>query len=148
MAIASTAMPEVADRRVDARHVVHHLDGRERGREGQRLRRRPPPSPASPTKPAREAAHNAIAGIGGVRLTTGDYTVVFGREAVMEILHYILMPGLDAATFYAAGLAVHGQARPEGRLREADDRRRRRGARASSARRASPTKACPPAAPS
>lgn len=57
----------------------------------------------------KEAAQNAIAGIGGVRLKTGDYTVVFGREAVMEILHYILMPGLDAATFYASASPFMGK---------------------------------------
>jgi PmbA protein len=57
----------------------------------------------------KEAAHNAIAGIGGVRLKTGDYTVVFGREAVMEILHYILMPGLEAATFYASASPFMGK---------------------------------------
>lgn len=57
----------------------------------------------------REAAHAAIAGIGGVRLKTGDYTVVFGREALMEILHYILMPGLDAGTFYASASPFMGK---------------------------------------
>lgn len=57
----------------------------------------------------KEAAHNAISGIGGVRLKTGDYTVVFGREAVMEILHYILMPGLEAATFYASASPFMGK---------------------------------------
>jgi predicted Zn-dependent protease len=57
----------------------------------------------------REAAQNAIAGVGGVRLPTGDYNVVFGREAVMEILHYITMPGLDTATFYAAASPFMGK---------------------------------------
>lgn len=57
----------------------------------------------------KEAAHNAITGIGGVRLKTGDYTVVFGREAVMEILHYILMPGLEASTFYASASPFMGK---------------------------------------
>jgi PmbA protein len=57
----------------------------------------------------REAAHNAIAGVGGVRLPTGDYNVVFGREALMEILHYILMPGLDAGTFYASASPFVGK---------------------------------------
>jgi PmbA protein len=56
----------------------------------------------------KEAAHNAIAGIGGVRLKTGEYNVVFGREALMEILHYILMPGLDAAVFYASASPFMG----------------------------------------
>src|SRR5437867_4084146 len=45
-------------------------------------------------EPGREAAQAAIAGIGGVRLPTGDYRVVLGREASMEILHYLVMPGL------------------------------------------------------
>lgn len=57
----------------------------------------------------REAAQAAIAGIGGVRLPTGDYKVVFGRQAVMEILHYIVMPGLDTSTFYAAASPFMGQ---------------------------------------
>ena len=57
----------------------------------------------------REAARNAIAGIGGVRVPTGDYRVVFGREAVMEILHYIVVPGLDAGVFYMAGSPFMGK---------------------------------------
>jgi len=57
----------------------------------------------------KEAARNAIAGIGGVRVPTGDYRVVFGREAVMEILHYIVVPGLDAGVFYAAGSPFMGK---------------------------------------
>jgi predicted Zn-dependent protease len=60
-------------------------------------------------EPGREAARNAIAGIGGVRLPTGDYRVVFGREAVMEILHYIVVPGLDAGIFYATGSPFMGK---------------------------------------
>src|SRR5438876_641195 len=57
----------------------------------------------------KEAARNAIAGIGGVRVPTGDYRVVFGREAVMEILHYIVVPGLDAGVSYAAGSPFLGK---------------------------------------
>src|SRR3990170_147147 len=57
----------------------------------------------------KEAARNAIAGIGGVRVPTGDYRVVFGREAVMEILHYIVVPGLEAGIFYAAGSPFIGK---------------------------------------
>jgi len=57
----------------------------------------------------REAAQNAIAGIGGVRVPTGDYKVVFGREATMEILHYIVMPGLSTGMFYAAGSPFMGK---------------------------------------
>lgn len=60
-------------------------------------------------EPGREAAHNAIAGIGGARVPSGEHKVVFGREAVMEILHYIVMPGLSTGIFYAAGSPFMGQ---------------------------------------
>jgi PmbA protein len=35
--------------------------------------------------------------------------VVFGREATMEILHYIVMPGLSTGMFYAAGSPFMGK---------------------------------------
>lgn len=57
----------------------------------------------------REAAHAAINQIGGVRVPSGEYKVVFGREAVMEILHYILMPGLNTGMFYAAASPFMGK---------------------------------------
>src|SRR5439155_22860016 len=60
-------------------------------------------------EPGREAAQAAIAGIGGVRLPTGDYRVVLGREASMEILHYLVMPGLQTGLFYAAGSPFMGK---------------------------------------
>jgi predicted Zn-dependent protease len=56
-----------------------------------------------------EAARNAVAGIGGVRLPSGDYRVVLGREAAMEILHYLVMPGLSTEMFYAAGSPFMGK---------------------------------------
>ncbi len=57
----------------------------------------------------REAAENAIATIGGVRLPSGDYRVVFGRQATMEIMHNIVLPGLSTGMFYAAGSPFMGQ---------------------------------------
>ncbi len=56
-----------------------------------------------------EAARAAIATIGGVRLPSGDYRVVFGRQATMEIMHYIVLPGLSTGIFYAAGSQFMGQ---------------------------------------
>jgi len=56
-----------------------------------------------------EAARNAIAGIGGIRLPTGDYRVVLGREAAMELLHYLIMPGLQTGMFYASGSPFMGK---------------------------------------
>jgi PmbA protein len=60
-------------------------------------------------EPGREAAQAAIAGVGGIRMPTGDYRVVFGREASMELLHYLVMPGLQTAMFYAAGSQFMGK---------------------------------------
>jgi len=56
-----------------------------------------------------EAARNAIRTIGGVRLPSGDYRVVFGRQATMDIIHYIVLPGLSTGMFYAAGSPFMGQ---------------------------------------
>jgi hypothetical protein len=60
-------------------------------------------------EPGREAAQAAIAGIGGARLPTGDYKVVFGREASMELLHYLIMPSLSTGIFYAGGSPFMGK---------------------------------------
>src|SRR3990170_2257773 len=57
----------------------------------------------------REAARNAIGGIGGVRVPGGEYRVVLGRQAAMEVLHYIVLPGLSTGIFYAAGSPFMGQ---------------------------------------
>ena len=56
-----------------------------------------------------EAARNAIAGIGGVRAPSGEYRVVLGREATMELLHYLIVPGLQTGMFYAAGSPFMGK---------------------------------------
>ncbi|MEX0800536.1 MAG: metallopeptidase TldD-related protein [Dehalococcoidia bacterium] len=57
----------------------------------------------------KEAAEAAINTIGGARLPSGDYRVVFGRQATMEIMHYIVLPGLNTGMFYAAGSPFMGQ---------------------------------------
>jgi len=108
MAVASTAMPEVqTDESTLVMSFITSMVENE-GSKGSGYQATT--SLAGLTDEAgREAAHNAIAGIGGVRLPTGEYTVVFGREALMEILHYILMPGLDAATFYAQASPFMGK---------------------------------------
>src|SRR3990172_8144839 len=56
-----------------------------------------------------DAARSAIRGVGGVRVPGGEYRVVFGRQATMEILHYIVLPGLSTGMFYAAGSPFMGQ---------------------------------------
>lgn len=108
MSICSTAMPEVqSDESTLVMSFITSMVEREESKgSGYAATTRL----ADLTDEAgREAAHNAIAGVGGVRLPTGDYKVVFGREAVMEILHYIVMPGLDTSTFYAAASPFMGK---------------------------------------
>ena len=108
MAIASSAMPEVqADESTLIMSFITSMVERD-GAKGSGYG-------ASTTlagfteEAGREAARNAIAGLGGVRVPTGDYKVVFGREAVMEILHYIVTPGLSTGIFYAQGSPFQGQ---------------------------------------
>jgi PmbA protein len=108
MAIASTAMPEVqSDESTLVMSFITSMVEREEAKgSGYAATTRL----ADLTDEAgREAARNAIAGVGGVRLPTGDYNVVFGREAVMELLHYIVMPSLDLSTFYAAASPFMGK---------------------------------------
>lgn len=108
MAIASTAMPETqTDESTLVMSFITSMVESE-GAKGTGYQATTQLSALS-DEAGREAAQNAISGIGGVRLPTGDYTVVFGREAVMEILHYILMPGLDAAIFYAQASPFMGK---------------------------------------
>jgi hypothetical protein len=57
----------------------------------------------------RGAAQNAIAGIGGIRVPTGEYRVVLGQQAVTDILHNLILPGLSAGTFYAAASPFMGK---------------------------------------
>ncbi|HZP26501.1 MAG TPA: metallopeptidase TldD-related protein, partial [Dehalococcoidia bacterium] len=60
-------------------------------------------------EPGLEAAENAIRSVGGVRVPSGDYKVIFGRQAVMDILDNILLPSLNVGTFYALGSAFMGK---------------------------------------
>src|SRR3990170_4767535 len=49
----------------------------------------------------RQAARNAIDSMGGVRVKTGEYRVVFGQQAVMDLMVNLVMPSLNLGTFYA-----------------------------------------------
>lgn len=108
IAIASTAMPQVqADESTMVMSFITSMVEREDAKGS---------GYGAATKltdfseePGRAAARNAISGIGGVRVPSGEYKVVFGQEAVMEILHYILMPGLNTGMFYAAASPFMGK---------------------------------------
>ncbi len=48
-----------------------------------------------------EAAANALAAIGGERVPSGEYTVVFGRQPVADLLNNIVVPACTAHAFYS-----------------------------------------------
>jgi PmbA protein len=56
-----------------------------------------------------EAAQAAIAAVGGVRVPSGRYTVVFGRQPVTDILNDLIIPACTAGTFYASASPFLGR---------------------------------------
>ena len=49
-----------------------------------------------------EAAQNAIRAIGGERVASGEYTVIFGRQPVADLLNNIVVPACTASAFYSS----------------------------------------------
>jgi PmbA protein len=56
-----------------------------------------------------EAAQNAIAAIGGERVPSGRYTVLFGRQPVADILNNLVVPAVSAGAFYASSTPFLGK---------------------------------------
>ena len=59
--------------------------------------------------PGREAARQAIATMGGERVPSGHYRVVFGRQPITDLLNFVILPCLDLGTFYAGASAFQGK---------------------------------------
>ncbi|MBI4220084.1 MAG: hypothetical protein HY682_08090 [Chloroflexi bacterium] len=57
----------------------------------------------------RQAARGAIASVGGRRVTDGDYDVVFGPQAITDIFHHLVIPGLNLELFYAGATPFLGK---------------------------------------
>jgi PmbA protein len=55
------------------------------------------------------AAKNAIDAIDGQRVKDGVYKVVFGKQPVTDLLNNLVLPSLNAGTFYAGGSAFNGK---------------------------------------
>lgn len=55
-----------------------------------------------------EAAQNAIGAIDGVRVPSGAYTVVFGRQPVADLLNNLVVPALQSSAFYASSTPFLG----------------------------------------
>ena len=71
-----------------------------------------------------DAAANAIAAIGGERVPSGSYTVIFGHQPVADILNNIVIPACTASSFYSMNtpfLGKLGQTVAAPRLTIADD---------------------------
>jgi predicted Zn-dependent protease len=56
-----------------------------------------------------EAAQNAIDAIDGVRIPSGEYTVVFGRQPVADLLNNLVVPACRAGALYASASPFLGQ---------------------------------------
>ena len=55
------------------------------------------------------AAQAAIDAIGGERVASGEYTVIFGRQPVADILNNIVVRACDAEAFYASSTPFLGR---------------------------------------
>ena len=91
------------------------------------------------------AAQAAIEAIGGERVPSGRYTVVFGRQPVADLLNNVVVPACHAGAFYSSSTPFLGRLGlrwPRRCCRSTTTARRR----ASWAPRASPARACRPAA--
>ncbi len=62
----------------------------------------------SPTYGA-EAARNAVRSMGGQRVADGQYRVVFGRQAVTDLFHNLVLPGLGLDLFYVGASPFQGK---------------------------------------
>jgi hypothetical protein len=58
---------------------------------------------------AAEAASRAVAAIGGERVASGDYTVVFGRQPVADLLNNLVIPACQAGAFYSSSTPFLGR---------------------------------------
>ncbi|HEX9899402.1 MAG TPA: metallopeptidase TldD-related protein, partial [Candidatus Methylomirabilis sp.] len=56
-----------------------------------------------------EAAENAIRAIGGERIPSGRYRVIFGKQPVADLLNNLVLPCLTAGSFYTETSAFQGR---------------------------------------
>ncbi len=56
-----------------------------------------------------EAAQNAVAAIGGARVPSGTYTIVFGRQPVTDLLNNLVVPACMASAFYSSSTPFLGR---------------------------------------
>jgi predicted Zn-dependent protease len=101
IALASTAMPDVQtdESTLITAYVTAMVEARDAKGSGWSTGTR---LEHFTDEAAVDAAQAAIDAIGGERVPSGTYTVVFGRQPVADILNNIVVPGLNAGAFYAS----------------------------------------------
>ena len=55
-----------------------------------------------------EAARNAVAAVGGGRITDGEYAVILGPQPVTDLMNNLVLPSLTVGSFYDCSSAFHG----------------------------------------
>src|SRR5262249_13179309 len=58
-----------------------------------------------------DAARRAVEAIGGGRGPTGDYTVIFGRQPITDLMNNPVVPSRPAGAFYASSTPLPGKPR-------------------------------------
>jgi PmbA protein len=56
-----------------------------------------------------DAARRAVEAMGGERVPSGDYTVIFGRQPVTDLVNNLLVPSCQAGSFYASSTPFLGK---------------------------------------
>jgi PmbA protein len=56
-----------------------------------------------------EAANRAIDALGGERVASGEYTVVFGRQPVADLMNNLVVPSCHAGSFYSSSTPFLGK---------------------------------------
>jgi PmbA protein len=56
-----------------------------------------------------EAAQNAIDAVDGIRVPSGEYTVVFGHQPVADILNNLIVPSCTSGAFYSSSTPFLGK---------------------------------------
>jgi hypothetical protein len=56
-----------------------------------------------------DAATNAVAAMDGERVPSGDYTVIFGRQPVTDLLNNLILPACQSGAFYSSSTPFLGR---------------------------------------
>ncbi len=56
-----------------------------------------------------DAAQRAIEAMGGERVPSGDYTVVFGRQPIADLMNNLVVPSCQAGAFYSSSTPFLGK---------------------------------------